>query len=704
MVLFPIRVSLVRAACVIVLAAGMPAACAKNEPSAGTWESERLGNIFVENKDTVELRYRGGADSVAWTVTDFWQKEVDAGVSRKRGDDTVIRPRVSEVGYYLLKVSVIDAGDEKGGSSYTSFAIVRPHASADSAASPFGAMTHFAQGMSPELLPALKQIGIESIRDEHYWAEVEREKGRYAFPEKSDAYMAACRAAGVNPLVALTFGNAHYDHVEGPSTAEGFTGYANYGRSVLKRYGDQVRWVEIWNEYNGSWAPPSARKDLASRVDTYTDMLKVAYRRIKAERPDVQVLGGAAVLIPLPYFEGIFKKGGLDHMDGIVIHPYRTAPEGVDAEVAALNDLVRRYNQGKTKPIWVTETGRHSREEYDWEKGRKMYEKGRADGARYLVRQYTLLLKEGVEKIYWYLASDHGEFAGMGLLRNHGEEPSGMGRYAVTPVYAAYANLIGQLDGARFVRREAERTYTRAHVYLFDRRGTEVRVAWATRPSTVRLKASGPLRVFDLMGRERAVEVADGVTTLRLGEDALYVNGTVESVEEVTEGARVLASTAEDYGTQQGSKGWSYGYRDGSGAFEELGQVETMWGHEWGHPGPGLQYLRISANTLHPDKRGGDDAAAVLRWRSPVSGDVVIEGTMKNGEEGPRGDGVLLRVSVDGRELLSRRVGGDDEAATMTFAIPAKVNAGSRVEFAVSAGGGTSYDATRYEFTVSEAR
>ena len=667
------------------------------------WRSDRLGNIFLAEKDAVKIRHSIKADAVSWTVTDFWGRRVDSGGGRISDGKVVIKPRVSDVGYYLLAVAP-DGKDAAVPLRYTSFAIVRPHASPDSAKSPFGVATHFAQGMNPELLPVLKQIGIESIRDEHYWAEVERTKGVFSFPAKSDAYMKASAEAGVRPLVVLSYGNEHYDHREGPSTLAGFEGFANYGGAVLDRYGEQMRWVEVWNEYNGSWAPPSARQNIDARSEFYTAMLKVTYERLKARRPDVQVLGGAAVLIPLPYFERLFKLGGLGYMDGLVIHPYRNNPEGVDREVAALNELVRKYNGGETKPIWVTETGYHGKEEHPWEKGRGMYEKGRAEAARYLVRQYTLLLKEGVAKIYWYLAADHAGFIGMGLLRHHEKEPSGMGRYAVAPAYVAYANLIHQLDGASFVRREAVRPYTRVHVYVFERGGEEVRVAWATQPSRIRLRAEAPLTVFNLMGTPSTREPAAGagnVVTLEVGEDPVFIRGKVGSVEEVDTGVRVLASTADDYSKVQGENNWRYGYRDSTGAFTELIQRETMWGYEWATDVPGLSYLRIAPGDLHPDTNDNGDAAATLRWESPVAGEVIVSGWIASGEESPKGDGVILRVFANGHEIFSRVVEGNREEPA-TFSLPVNVERGSQIDFAVSSRANELYDAVRYEFTVTQ--
>ncbi|HEY0944015.1 MAG TPA: hypothetical protein VGD81_02070 [Opitutaceae bacterium] len=654
------------------------------------WRVEPLGHVF-QSGQPVELRYAVDAELINWRITDFWHREVERGSTPASGGVAVIRPATTAVGYYLLQVVPV-----KGGAPlrdhYTSFAIVRPHESPDPANSPFGVMTHFAQGMNPKMLPIFKQIGIQSIRDEHYWEQVEKTRGAYQFPPKSDAYMQACEQAGISPLVAMTFGNPLYDHKAGPSTPAGFEGYANYGKAILDHYGSEVRWLEIWNEYNGTWCPPEARKD---RPKFYTEMLKTAYERIKAVRPDVQVLGGAAVLIPLPYFEGIFKRDGLKYMDGVVIHPYRGKPEGVDREVAELKALMRKYNDGREKPIWVTETGRHTTEEYEWEKGRKMFEKGRAEGARYLARQYTLLLKENVAKIYWYLASDHANFVSMGLLRHHQKEASGMGEYAVAPSFVAYANLIHQLDGARFVRREARRDYSRAQVNLFRRDGDEIRVCWATQPARIRLATEAPLTVANLMGTESVVQPVDGEVVLDLTEDALYVRGPVAAVNEIDTGVRVLAASTDDYSKTQGENNWFYGYATDNNPFTELTQIETIWGYNWG----GLtKNLVISDKSMHPDQKDGKALRPVLRWKSPVDGPLTVEGSFIANTVG-KGDGVIAGIRVDGREVYAQPVGGAG-AKRLTVKTPIEVKKGSVVDISISAGASIDYDATAYDLVI----
>ncbi len=660
-------------------------------PASGEWKSEKLGNIFVPG-DLVALSFVADADTAIWQITDFWHKEISRGSATFAGGQAVVQPKIATIGYYLVHLTPTKGGAELR-DSYTSFAIVRPHLSKDSLHSPFGVMTHFSQGMKPEMLPVFKKIGIESIRDEHYWGQVEKTAGQYQFNDRSLAYMKACQDVGINPLIPMTFGNKLYDSEKGPSTPAGYAGYANYGAALLDQFGKQIHWLEIWNEYNGSWSPEAARND---RPKFYTEMLKAAYTRIKEARSDVQVLGGAAVLIPLPYFEGIFKLDGLKYMDGVVIHPYRARPEGVDREVEALQALIRQYNGGKDKPIWVTETGRFTSDEYDWEAGRKMFEKGRAEGARYLPRQYTLLLKQKVEKIYWYLASDHQNFVSMGLLRNHDKEASGMGRYAVAPAYVSYANLIEQLDGATYVKREAIRDYTRAQVQLFRRGDEEIRVCWATQPSKIRVKAGQPLALVNIMGAESTVVLNHGEATLDLNEDTIYLKGKVSEVGEVETGARILAGSSDDYSKTQGENNWYYGYYV-DGNFRELEQVETMWGYKWGIAG---KFLSIWQDGMHPDRAAGKETPTVLRWKSPVAGSLRVKGFWENSG---KGDGITGGIAVDGKEVASQPAGGaSPKRAPVDTVITVK--AGSFVDFVCHPNANINFDATTREFVIFQEK
>src|SRR4051812_28583390 len=83
----------------------------------------------------------------------------------------------------------------------------------------FGVMTHFAQGWDPALVPQIAAAGIQQVRDELYWAEVEPEKGAFRFPAAYRAYLGALAEHGISPMIVLSFENRNYDDGDTPHTA-----------------------------------------------------------------------------------------------------------------------------------------------------------------------------------------------------------------------------------------------------------------------------------------------------------------------------------------------------------------------------------------------------------------------------------------------------------------------------------------------------
>ena len=264
----------------------------------------------------------GAAGPVRWRVTDFGGAVVGSG--SVTGTDLTLPIR--RHGYFVLHLTGWRDGPE------FPFAILAPPPP-HRADSPFGVMTHFAQGWNQDIIPLLARAGVAQVRDEQYWNHVEKTPGQFVYPPSFESYEARLREAGVASLTPLTFENDHYDGGQTPYTQAGFDGYARYGQNVLSHYGPQIQAVEIWNEYNGSFCKGPATKD---RAGTYVQMLKTAYPALKKTRPDVTVVGVDSVGIPQPYLEKIFGAGALDYLDAVSVHPYRysSAPEGYEEEIA----------------------------------------------------------------------------------------------------------------------------------------------------------------------------------------------------------------------------------------------------------------------------------------------------------------------------------------------------------------------------------
>ena len=653
------------------------------------------GNIFTAGeKVAVKAAIQQGTE-VRWTIGDCDDHQIAAGTVPVANHEIVIVPTVADVGYYILHLNTLRAAAPVG-EGRTTFAIVPRFDIARMAGSRYGVMTHFATGMplDDRLLPLLEKGGIAWIRDEQPWDQLEKSRGQYTFTPQDTAYMEAARKLHMNVLFDASFGNALYDNQPGvkvyklaPYTPEGYTGFANYCAAVLQKYGSQLGCIEIWNEYNGTFCDGAAAKD---RPNHYTALLKTAYAKVKSVRPDVQVLGGATVKIPLPYLEKLFKLGALDFMDAIAVHPYQT-PETVERSLADLVALTKRYNGGKSKPIWATECGFAHDTAPD-----------RPDAASHLVRMMVLESTfPEVQRIIWYLSRDFREFTNMGLIRSD-TDPAG----AFTPTlpYVAYANLIHLLNDARFVQRE--KTDDRTLVYRFENATRIVWVCWSG-VGTAQMTFAGPIHRVGIDGAELPASPGTGPSTVRFGVRPMYVVAEKGAVAAVTESPRhdqLIADSLRDFSDVQGKGGWTYHYtandKTGSAPYDPE-KVTPMtwlpspgdWADTWTGPG---RYFTLGEEGGSGGSLNGVQGWAVLRWTSDRDGPVHITAAP---QASTQGDGIGVKVFADGRELFSRLLpvkGAADIDLTTT------VSRGTKLDFIVTPGPGldTNYDFVRWRIAI----
>lgn len=679
---------------VLLLLALFASGCASAGEVPGP-EQARLGNVF-RTGELVMLHLSTPADRVDWRVSDFAGREVARGRASASWGVATIEPEIDQPGYYELAFAPPSEGD----AGRRAFAVLAPRgAPVPAERSRFGVMAHFAQGWDRDLLPLIREAGIRHIRDEQYWDAVETKAGVFAFPKSFTAYMAEVGAAGLEPLIVMSFGNRNYDDGATPFTPGGRAGFARYGRALLEQYGPQLTMLEVWNEFNGSFVRGPADED---RPFHYARLLEQAYLEIKRTHPDVLVLGGAAVTIPLPWFRAIFEHGALDHLDGLVVHPYGASPEYVGREIEALRNLIKEHNDGVAKPIFVTEFGR-----------REDSEVGRRETASYLVKMATAMLGSGVERMYWYLMRDYqaggSNFESMGLIRSH---DSPFGRYAPAPAYVAYATVIDQLEGATYVGREP--TDPRTEIHLFEKNGEQIRVAWASAGTPrIHLETPATLSRVDLMGKAANLQPRAGEVSLLLSTTPVYLKGPVEALREWRPDV-LLADTARDFGIVEAAGDWRYGHYDGDGVgagdglppdgaqsdddFEPLHPVSDLWREVWGDPALGP--IRIDRSDQHPGARDGRPVWAVRRWVSPIEATVRVRGRVALVD--PGGDGTAVRILQDGVPVFSRSLAATREEAA-SYDLTVDVMPGSKVDFALSPGPETrlDFDATVFEGSIT---
>ena len=482
----------------------------------------KLGNVFLEGEPV-----RVGADgSGAWTLTNLTGEIIQRGRHEGAGELSLELPS-GERGHYIL--SFVPDGSKP---VKTPLAVLEPYDFDAVADSPFGICTHFGQltgpdtdlasrsKEDPEVVPLLRLGGFKTHRDELTWKRNEPVRGACVFPDAHRHYMATCGSHGVRSLIILNYNNRHYDGGNTPHTDDGVDGFTNYARRIVRQYGDQLRAVEVWNEFNGSFSKGPAAK----RPDAYLKILERTYKAVKAERPDLTVVAPAAVTLPFGWLEQLFKLGALQYIDAVSVHPYSfprqpdTRKESLSALLLRLQDLIKKYNHGEPKPLQLTELG--------WPTQQGPQGVSGLDSARYAVRSFVTSLAIGVEKVYWYTLLNTGmnrtnREHNFGLLR-HPDDP--LGAYTPKPAYVALAVLARQLTGATFVAKE--KTPDPVYSFLFERAGRPLRVMWTPRrraretTAVVNLESGGSPTVTDMMGRVR-----EATASLTLTGSPVYISG-----------------------------------------------------------------------------------------------------------------------------------------------------------------------------------
>jgi hypothetical protein len=331
----------------------------------------------------------------------------------------------------------------------------------------------------------------------------------------------------ISPMVIVDYGNPNYDnttctpipgHYCPPVTSAGVAAFANYADALLSHYPD-VRTIEVWNEWNN---------DSVGTPQSYETLLAAVYTKVKADHPQVTVVGGALAFTPLPWITAFAQAGGLNYLDAFSVHPYNwpAAPEAQAADFNSVTALLAQYSGGKTIPLWVSEDG--------WPTGTNAGAVDERTQAAYLVRAALTAKAHGVSRFSVYDLMDDGTDPAntednFGLLHNVADP---LGAYTPKPSYVAYATLARQLAGSSFV---SSNSLAGGGVdEAFSQGSGTMHALWTTTsgPATVTLHAQQPVTVTDLYGQTSMLNPdASGTVSLQITGDPVFAAGTISAVD-----------------------------------------------------------------------------------------------------------------------------------------------------------------------------
>ena len=249
----------------------------------------------------------------------------------------------------------------------------------------FGVNIHFTHP-KPGEMELLQKLGVGWIRNDLAWSETERQVGRYDF-SNYDFLFDELERANIRPLFILDYGNGIYQ--SGPPTSDvAIAAHERWVRATVSHYkGKKIVW-EIWNEPNLEqfWKPkPDA--------DAYARLAVRTAKAIRETDPGAVIIAPGCSGFDWSFLETCFQSGLLQLIDGVSVHPYRSAaPETVIPDYKRLRGMIRFFSPNREVPIVCSE----------W--GYSTFSKGvsEAKQASYLSRMWATNLSQGIPLSIFY--------------------------------------------------------------------------------------------------------------------------------------------------------------------------------------------------------------------------------------------------------------------------------------------------------------
>lgn len=352
------------------------------------------------------------------------------------------------------------------------------------------------------LVRMMRIAGVGSVRIEFDWQGIEPRPGEWKFAH-FDQEVKTATAHGIEPYGLLAYWAGWSDAY----TDEGYRQYANYVRTVVGRYKNQVKRWEIWNEPNIFYWKRGAKE--------YVQLLREGYKAAKQADPECEVYAMCTAHLPLDWIEEAFRHGANEYLDGVSVHPYRPEgkyPEETDflGDMERLRAVMTRYGAGN-KPVALSEMGHSTLNDGE---GHNVTEKELANS---IVRSHVCALGvPGIEMILWYRFDDPG-------FEQWNEHHFGIVEPRLNPklAYVAYATMTRLLPAPRFRRWVVRGPEIWAAELEGENKGSIVSVLWSTRdPRRVQVEFPGTGTWTDLSGRESVakagvLELTDAPVFLR---------------------------------------------------------------------------------------------------------------------------------------------------------------------------------------------
>lgn len=364
-----------------------------------------------------------------------------------------------------------------------------------------------------------RKVGVKWLRLEIGWNLAEPEKGKFNW-EKYDKMVRQARENNIKIMGVLNGtakwastapagASASYWHTYPPRD---FKDFANYVRTVVSRYKNDIQYWEVWNE-------PDLPYSWRGNIPTFVKLLKIAYTEAKKANPNCKIAAMALCGGFDTFINSVLDNGGGKYFDICSDHTYG-AEAPLITRIRQIKQILRK--RGEEKPIWVTEAGCNSRiekktgEPQEQEDAR--WEEALKDQADVIVKGHVGLLSEGVERIFTYQASRVGsryEHENFGLLDENG---------CLAPAGVAYHIMVSMLAGAKYITELKYGSDTVA--YVFMKKGKAIVCMWSLKDEDIAINTgSNSVEVTNLSGITKHITATNGSVLLNVNKSPVFICG-----------------------------------------------------------------------------------------------------------------------------------------------------------------------------------
>jgi hypothetical protein len=382
-------------------------------------------------------------------------------------------------------------------------------------------------GDHPKLFPLLKEAGIRMVRSFPEWQEIQPARDAWQW-QRADERVESAARNGIE-----IFGCLHYLAPWASSGGDSRTfplkdikDWAAYSEQVIARYRGKIRYWEVYNEFNGGFAPKGTPKD-------YAGLVAASYDAGKRVHPESRIGIGCAD-VDLSFLEEVIRQGASGKFDFVVVHPYAlmsAAMAGREPVFLRLADTLRamlkKTGQRDGIELIASEIGVQSTNDAAKETVQ----------AEAVVKAYALCMAQGIGKVFWFegRGPTYGKEGDFGLLRQDwSRRPSFEATRTMTSLFGPSSRRLGWWNPTG-----------KSYGFLFSGSREPVLVLWASGDAGDALTFAGAVTLTTLGGQASSLPAGTALTVTRT---PVFITGLPAAIlETVTSHAAAPFPWLKDY-------------------------------------------------------------------------------------------------------------------------------------------------------------